>query len=173
MRDERAKELFEDVRKSREADGEGIEGWRVTEHEDWLDVKKEVKGEELDGDVGEPEQTDGGQPEDRGKIVENFRAAHPGIEIDLADVVTVGSIVPGLRLRLTFSRSNYLHLLTSFFPSLMRMRKGMVTAGKWPASPTQALMKLGLPSLYWTQLFQAGIGSRILERYWYALVEST
>ena len=98
MRDERAKEVFEQVKKSREADGEGIEGWRVTEHEDWLDVKTEVKVEELGSDIEEPEQTVGDQPEDRGKIVESFRVAHPGIEVNLADVIMVGILVRGLQL---------------------------------------------------------------------------
>ena len=93
MRDERAREMFEQVRKSREGDGEKIEGWRVTEHEDWLDVKRELKMEELDGDVDEPLRVDVAQPEDPVKVVESFRTAHPDIEVDLADVTKVSVIV--------------------------------------------------------------------------------
>ena len=89
MRDERAKEVFDQVKKSRDADGEGIEVWRVTEHEDWLDVKKEVKIEELDNEGDGPEQGAGHQPEDRKMIVESFQAAHPAIEVDHGEIITV------------------------------------------------------------------------------------
>ncbi len=91
MRDERAKEIFDQVKKSKEADGEGIEVWRVTEHEEWLDVKKEVKAEELNEEGEEPGDGVGNQPENRKKVVGGFRAAHPAIEVDLAEIVTVNS----------------------------------------------------------------------------------
>ena len=91
MRDEHANEVFDQVKRSKGADGEGIEVWRVTEHEDWLDVKKEIKGEDIDTEGDELGQGTDPQPEDRKKVVESFRAAHPAIEVDLAGNITVGS----------------------------------------------------------------------------------
>ena len=137
MSDEQAKEIFGQVRKSKEADGEGIEGWKVTEHEDWLDVRKEVKAEELASDVEEPQRVDGGRPEDREKIIESFRATHSGVEVDLSDPIMARSVLHDLRLLLTPSRSNYLRLLTSISPSLTQATTAVDVIGRLLALLTE------------------------------------
>lgn len=95
MGDTRAKDLFEQINKSREEDREGIGGWRVTEHEDWLDTKVELKGEMFNDEDGK-EQGSGFSAGDREKIVEAFKMVHPSIEVALGDVITVSAFCPGL-----------------------------------------------------------------------------
>jgi len=63
--------------------------WRVTEHEDWLDAKKDIKADELNKEGEELDQGNGNQPEDRQKVVEGFRAEHSAIDVDLSDVIKV------------------------------------------------------------------------------------
>ena len=113
MGDNRAKNLFEQINKSREKDGEGIGGWRVTEHENWLDTKVEPKGE-MFNDEDVKEQGGGPSAEDREKIVEAFNLVHPGIEVALGDAITVSAGCPGLAAKIVnVCRSNYLHQSTS------------------------------------------------------------
>lgn len=42
MNQERMQQVLEKARLSKENDEHGIEPWRVTEHDDWLDVKREA-----------------------------------------------------------------------------------------------------------------------------------
>ena len=90
MRDERATEVWEMVRKSREeGGGDGVEVWRVGEHEGWLDVGGVVKGEE---EAGEEKETGGMAEEEREKVVEAFRREHGGWEVEVGvEGVTVSS----------------------------------------------------------------------------------
>lgn len=89
MGDEQAKQLFDQVRQSRESNEEGITGWMVTEHEDWLDVNKAVKRDRSGEKREETVQRDVVQ--DPSKIVEDFKAAHPDVEVTLGDVIKVGA----------------------------------------------------------------------------------
>ena len=177
-----AKEVFEQVKKSREADGEAIEGWRVTEHEDWLDVKKEAKDEEMDGAEEMEEHRTEGHTEDRERVVEAFRTAHPEIGVHLGDVVTVSILALVVLLLPNVHRSNCLHLSvsTSSLPirverfarkglALSPQNKGPRSAGRFPASQIQATRKLSLQNLYWTPLLSASANSMILDLFLYVV----
>ena len=41
MNEPATREVLEKAKASKEEDGSGIEGWKVVEHDDWLEVKKE------------------------------------------------------------------------------------------------------------------------------------
>ena len=82
MGDERSKEVLEHAKQSKEGDEEGIEGWRITEHGDWLDVKKEeAQDVEMREDEPIEEQAADGGGEDPMKVMKKFKEGHPGIEV--------------------------------------------------------------------------------------------
>lgn len=83
---ERSREVFEKAKESREKDPEGITGWRVTEHDGWMNVKKEDDNEGLGVeplDEQVDENTGTGEREDMFKVLATFTEAHPGIEASL------------------------------------------------------------------------------------------
>lgn len=138
MSDNRAKEIFEQINKSREADGEGIDGWRVTEHEDWLDIKK-VPKDEVDSDEDMEGQGNPIKVEGREKVVAAFRAAHPDIEVLLRDLVTVSKLAQVLLLFLNNYRLNYLHRSISTFLQLVQTKR--LATRSWELLPQIASLR--------------------------------
>ena len=83
MEQKKSKEVLEKARESRAKDAEGITGWIVSAHEDWLDVKNgedsddfemAVDGEDTTGSTADVEL------EDMRAAVEKFKESHPDIE---------------------------------------------------------------------------------------------
>lgn len=81
MGDASTKEILERAKARKDEDTEGIEGWKVVEHEDWLEEKKEDgdagaagngDGEVVALDNSEENKGDGRKEEDVRKIVEDF-----------------------------------------------------------------------------------------------------
>ena len=84
--DSKSKEALNKAKESRANDAEGITAWRVSEHADWLDVKKgdaaedshmDTNNEELDTSAGDLTL------EDMQATLKKFKASHMGIEADL------------------------------------------------------------------------------------------
>lgn len=93
MDQKKNKEVLEQAKESRAKDAEGITGWIVSAHGDWLDMKKEEGIDDLEID-GEGKNTATSamdtNPEDMQGIVEKFKESHPGIEASFdADSNTV------------------------------------------------------------------------------------
>ncbi|KAM0800015.1 hypothetical protein BDR22DRAFT_274103 [Usnea florida] len=83
VEDSKTKKVMEKAKESMEKNGEGITGWKVTEHEDWLDIK--VDGND---DVDEDEQVtaefgDGSSMESTNMALDRFRSVHAGIDASL------------------------------------------------------------------------------------------
>ena len=87
------KDVLERAKTRKEEDAEGIEGWKVVEHEDWMDVKKEVDEAAADGQKkrdnvpiettgnGEVDSDNDQSAKSEGevkKIVEKFQEEHQG-----------------------------------------------------------------------------------------------
>ncbi|KAI4106899.1 MAG: hypothetical protein LQ339_002871 [Xanthoria mediterranea] len=86
VRSERSKEIFERAAESRAQNSGDIRGWRVTEHEDWLDVR----GPDVPTDVnavGTTGPNSDSSPrtsiEDLRAAIEQFKNNHPGINSSL------------------------------------------------------------------------------------------
>lgn len=79
IRSDKSKEIFERAAESRAQNSGDIRGWRVTEHEDWLDVRGvDVRA---DGVI----RTDSNPPpktsiEGLRAAIEKFKNSHPGID---------------------------------------------------------------------------------------------
>ena len=83
VEDGKTKKVLEKAKQSMEKNGEGITGWKVTEHEDWLDVKGDGnddvdEDEEITAEVG-----DGSSMESTNMALDRFRSVHAGIEASL------------------------------------------------------------------------------------------
>ncbi|KAL8728345.1 MAG: hypothetical protein Q9166_005488 [cf. Caloplaca sp. 2 TL-2023] len=83
FRDDESKELFKRAAESRAQNSENIRGWRVTEHEDWLDVRNV----DVPGNLGTAGTTESDPnisqittKEDLHAAMERFRKDHPGID---------------------------------------------------------------------------------------------
>lgn len=84
VEDDRTKEVMQKAKKSRTENNEGITAWQVTEHEDWLDAKKENETEDVDDkdrDLAETEDSPG--LNDVKAVLDKFRSSHVGIEVSL------------------------------------------------------------------------------------------
>ncbi|KAL8674125.1 MAG: hypothetical protein Q9168_001462 [Polycauliona sp. 1 TL-2023] len=86
VRNDRSRDVFEKAAESRAQNSEDIRGWRVTEHEDWLDVRgvdapKDVKGDDMTGTDWIPPPQNG--IEDLRAAMERFKKNHPGIDCTL------------------------------------------------------------------------------------------
>ena len=83
MEQKKSKEVLEKARESRATDAEGITGWIVSAHEDWLDDKKEEGSDDFEM-AEDGEDTTGStadmKSEDMQAAVEKFNESHPGIE---------------------------------------------------------------------------------------------
>lgn len=116
VEDASTKEVMDKAKESRMKDGEGITGWKVTEHEDWLNPKQEDDSNKSDGDEideeGIVETGDGPNAEDMSSLLEKFRSAHAGVEASLDEdsrTVTVGHLHGCLYFELKRARSIYLY----------------------------------------------------------------
>ena len=84
--DSKSKEALNKAKESRTNDAEGITAWRVSEHADWLDVKKEDAAEDSQIDTNnEDVDTSAGDltAEDMQATLEKFKVSHMDIEADL------------------------------------------------------------------------------------------
>lgn len=86
MEDGRSTEVIEMANESRAKNGEGIVGWKVTEYEDWLDVKKEdaCGGTNVEKEaLSMIEAGSGPGVEELRAGLDRFRQIHAGIEASL------------------------------------------------------------------------------------------
>ncbi|KAL2048668.1 hypothetical protein N7G274_000580 [Stereocaulon virgatum] len=98
MDQKKSKEVLEKAKESRAKDAEGITGWIVSAHGDWLDMKKEEDSDDPEID-GEGKDTAVSamdtNPEDMQAVVEKFKESHPGIEASFdTDFKTVKVFLP-------------------------------------------------------------------------------
>ena len=83
MEDPRSRQILGKVKESKANNSQDITNWLVTEHEDWLEVKKEALDEENDYEsrdlevAASPTKVEG---EDMRFSLERFRESHPSIE---------------------------------------------------------------------------------------------
>ena len=134
VEDSRIREVMEKAKESRTKNGEGITGWKVTDHEDWLDVKHEDGNEDADKE-GETIAEAGDSPsmEDVNGALDKFRSAHVGVEALLDDdsrTVTVIGLHGFVRLILKRARSIYLcrPKLTSRSSSMLPSKATVLTS---------------------------------------------
>ena len=84
VEDDKTKEVMEKARQSRMENGEGITGWQVTEHEDWLDAKKVDGTEDMDHEDRDLAETeDSSSMNDVNAALDKFRSTHMGVEVSL------------------------------------------------------------------------------------------
>ena len=83
VEDSKTKKVMEKAKESMEKNGEGITGWKVTEHEDWLDIKVDGN-DDVDEEEGiTAEVGDGSSIESTNLALDRFRSVHTGIEASL------------------------------------------------------------------------------------------
>lgn len=96
VEDDKTKEVMEKARESRMENSEGITGWQVTEHEDWLDAKKVDGTEEVDDEDKDLAKTeDSPSMNDVNAALDKFRSTHMGVEVSLDEdsrTVTVSRV---------------------------------------------------------------------------------
>jgi hypothetical protein len=83
MDQKKSKEVLEKAKESRAKDAEGITGWIVSAHGDWLDVKKEEGSDDIETDKEGKDNTTSTmdtKTEDMQAVVEKFKESHPGVE---------------------------------------------------------------------------------------------
>ncbi|KAL8994093.1 MAG: hypothetical protein Q9169_005849 [Polycauliona sp. 2 TL-2023] len=83
VRNDKSRDVFERAAESRALNSENITGWRVTEHEDWLDIPSAETPK--DRRVDETTRTDSNLPartsmEDLRAAMERMKSSHPSIE---------------------------------------------------------------------------------------------
>lgn len=112
VEDSMSKEVMEKAKESRAKNGEGITGWKVTEHEDWLDVRQEDGNDDIDKEEeGAAEACNGHSVEDVTAALDKLRSAHAGIEASLCEdsrMVTVSYLHSFVRTKLRRASSIYL-----------------------------------------------------------------
>ena len=82
VEDGKTREIIEKARERRTENSEGITGWQVAEHEDWLDVKQEDGKEEIDKeDEVVADASEGSSGKDMTAALDRFRSVHVGIEV--------------------------------------------------------------------------------------------
>ncbi|KAL8690560.1 MAG: hypothetical protein Q9224_004379 [Gallowayella concinna] len=89
VHDEGSQEIFSRAAESRLQDGEDIRGWRVTEHEAWLDVRNVDSPMALgaDGTIAPDQDVPRDLTvEELRATMERFKKAHPGIDGSLDEV---------------------------------------------------------------------------------------
>lgn len=80
----KTKEVMENAKESRAKNGEGITGWKVTEHEDWLEINQEHGNDDSDKEEEGVAEAGGGiNVEGMNAALDKFRSAHAGIEASL------------------------------------------------------------------------------------------
>ena len=111
VEDSKIKKVMEKAKESMEKNGEGITGWKVTEHEDWLDIKADGnddvdEDEEITAEIGA-----GSSMESTNMALDRFRSIHAGIEASLDEItrtVTVSCSCAFLQIMLKYLSSIYL-----------------------------------------------------------------
>ena len=86
IEDSKSKEALNKAKESRVNDAEGITAWRVSEHADWLDIKKEAAAEDFQTDTNNEDLDTGAGDltvEVMQATLEKFKASHTDIEADL------------------------------------------------------------------------------------------
>ena len=113
LEDSRTREVMENAKQSRKENSEGIIGWQVTEHEDWLDVKQEDGND--DGDREERDNADAGDDANSNDVtatLDKFRSTHVGVDVSMdKDSVTVSRLYALIRAMLKLESLFYLRQL--------------------------------------------------------------
>ena len=113
VEDSRTKEVMENAKQSRRENSEGIIGWQVTEHEDWLDVKQEDGNDDVDKEEGD--NADAGDDASLSNVtaaVDKFRSTHVGVDVSMdKDLVTVSRLHALVRAILKYESLFYLRQL--------------------------------------------------------------
>ena len=81
--EDRNREILEKAKEGRAQTEAGISGWKVTDHEDWLDIPPGIpigEGAADEDSVDKYKATNGVTLEDLGSIFERFLQRHPGTE---------------------------------------------------------------------------------------------
>lgn len=83
---EKTQKLFDEAKASRVENPDGITGWMVTQHEDWLDVQKEKSSQDciLSGKKNSSLGNEFNEEITR-EILDKFKKDHNGIEASFAD----------------------------------------------------------------------------------------
>lgn len=119
VEDSRTKEIMEKAKGSRAENSEGITGWQVAEHEDWLDIIREDGSHDAVKEEGNIADAGGGSSvNDVNAALGTFRSAHMGVEVLLDEgskMVTVRHLYSFIWVTLKFESSIYLHQLKSVF----------------------------------------------------------
>ena len=112
VEDSRTREVIEKAKESRAKNGEGITGWKVTEHDDWLDVKQGDGNDDIDDEEeGTAVAGDGPSAKDLNAALDKFRSAHAGVEASLNEesrTMTVGYLHAFVRGMLKRASSTFL-----------------------------------------------------------------
>ena len=119
LEDSRTREVMENAKQSRKENSEGIIGWQVKEHEDWLDVKQEDGND--DGDREEGNNADAGDDASLNNVtatLDKFRSTHVGVDVSMdKDSVTVSRLYALMRAMLKLESLFYLRQLKSISKS--------------------------------------------------------
>ena len=84
VEDSKTREIIEKARERRTENSEGITGWQVAEHEDWLDVKQEGDNEDIDKDAEvTADASESSSGKDLTAALDRFRSTHVGLEASL------------------------------------------------------------------------------------------
>lgn len=150
VEDSRTKEVMEKAKESRAENGEGIAGWQVAEHEDWLDIKQEDGNDDVDKEEGNIADASGGSSmNDVNAALDKFRSAHKGVEVSLDEesrTVTVRHLYSFIWVTLKVESSIYLHQLRLVFrfSSIQPPKARIITAltAKANQSSTEQFLRL-------------------------------
>ena len=119
VEDSRTKAVMENAKERRKQNGEGIIGWQVADHENWLDVKQEEGNHGVDTEErGTPEAGDGVSVSNVNAVLDKFRSSHVGVDISLDEesgTVTVSHLLGLIRIMLKSKSLTYLLQLRSIF----------------------------------------------------------
>ena len=119
LEDSRTKEVMENAKQSRRENSEGIIGWQVTEHEDWLDVKQEDGNDDADKEEGD--NADAGDDASLSNVtaaLDKFRSTHVGVDVSMdKDSVTVSRLHALIPATLKYESLFYLCQLKLIFKS--------------------------------------------------------
>lgn len=111
VEDSKTKEVMETAKESRMNNSEGITGWKVTEHEDWLDVKRDDRSDVADQEEEGAEAGDAPGVKDVNVALGKFRSGHLGVEASLdedSSTITVSLLQGHVRATLKYASFIYL-----------------------------------------------------------------
>ena len=91
MDDPWSKMALERARESRERNTEDITNWLVTEHGNWLNVKKKDENQAVDVDVPDKVMPTAAEEskEETKAILDKFKGSHPGANVSMDDSSTI------------------------------------------------------------------------------------